>query len=172
MEYFKYYLEAFKNFKDYTTPAPRKEFNFFIMFYFIFWMIIFIPLTIYNSYFIIAAGNTSGNLVMTSVIGWIFFLIHIAPMLALIKRRLIDINPERADLLFWIFVVIQAIVMIISLTYLSEMQSVQQPIMSGSNIEYSRVLVLMFVSFINFITSVALIIFYIYLMTKQSDLGS
>lgn len=109
MEYFKIYLNAFKNFTDYRSPAIRKEYNFFLLFYFLFYILIFIGLMVSLPFLIVKNQSPESGFIYFTIASWTFFLIHALPTLALVKRRLIDITPKNANLIFWIYFDIEVV---------------------------------------------------------------
>ena len=118
MEYFNIYLNAYKNFKDYHSPSKRNELNWFILFYLIFWMIIFIPFMIITPLFVVIYKSPLIMFGILFVVGWIYFIVHAIPLLALVKRRLIDIIPTKANLIFWSFITFEVIRISISLFFM------------------------------------------------------
>lgn len=176
MEYLNFYLNAFKNFRDYHTPAPRKEFNFFILFYFIFWLVIFIPMMMVGFYH--AVSTMMGGkfeylnlLIPFMVVGWIFYLVHVVPLLALIKRRLIDIFSQKAGLIFWIYVTIEIIRLLITLGYPLGVYFLKNMFMTSESLPVANLVIIWIIGLINNIISFLMIAFYIFLMVKQGNIG-
>ena len=176
MEYLNIYLNAFKNFKDYHTPAPRKELNFFILFYFIFWLIIFIPMMVVGFYHAMSSMMEDNFdylklLIPFGVVGWVFYLVHIVPLLALIKRRLIDIFSQKAGLIFWIYATIEIIRLLISLVYPFAVYFLQNIVMTSENLPVANLVVIWIIGLINNALSFLVLAFYIFLMVKQGNIG-
>ena len=119
MEYLKYYTNAFKNSFNYKDMAKRKEFNFFILFYILFWMILFIPF-MFGMPIVTMLNNINPIIPFGgfAIVSWIFFIVHAFPFLALIKRRIIDITPSKANLIFWIFITLEIIRIFISISFM------------------------------------------------------
>ena len=105
MEFLKIYLNTFKNFRDYKNPSQRKEFNLFVIFtYLINFVISFVAVS-----FIVPGlddiGKGQYTLILLNVLLVLYLLIHLVfgvSFLALIKRRLIDIFSNKANVIFWI----------------------------------------------------------------------
>ena len=176
MEYFNIYLNAFKYFRDYHTPAPRKDFNFFILFYFIFWLIIFIPMMMVGFYHAVSTMMEGkfeylNLLIPFMVVGWIFYLVHAVPLLALIKRRLIDIFSQKAGLIFWIYVTIEIIRLLITLGYPLGVYFLKNMFMTSESLPVANLVVIWIIGLINNIISFLMIAFYIFLMVKQGNIG-
>ena len=104
MNYFNYYISAFKNLKDYQGVATRKEFNLFILFFFLIYMLFGFLSFMTIPFSIISNPNQvpEGYGIFTIVI-WSVFIIHLLPGLALIKRRLNDITPTKSSIIFRLF---------------------------------------------------------------------
>ena len=101
MNYFNYYTSAFKNFKDYQNIATRKEFNFFILFFFLIYTLFGILSFATIPFSIISNPNQAPDIfVYFPILSWGIFIIHLLPGLALIKRRLNDIAPVKSGLIF------------------------------------------------------------------------
>ena len=176
MESFSFYLNAFKRFKDYHTPSPRKEFNFFILFYFVFWLVIFIPMMMVVFYQAMSSMteenfNYLKLIIPFGLVGWIFYLVHIVPLLALIKRRLIDIFSQKASLIFRIYVAIEIIRLLITLGYPIGVYFLQNVITTSENLPVASLVVIWIIGLINNALSFLVLAFYIFLMVKQGNIG-
>lgn len=176
MESFSFYLNAFKRFKDYHTPSPRKEFNFFILFYVIFWLVIFIPMIMAGVYLSMSSmldgeSNYLKFLIPFSLIGWMFYLVHAVPMFALIKRRLVDIFSQKAGLIFGIYLTIEIIRLLISLGYPFFLYSLLDVVVASENLPIAILVSLWIIGLINNIFSFLVLAFYIFLMVKRGNIG-
>lgn len=108
---FKYYTTAFKKFKDYSSNATRKEFNFYILNFIILnillnfgFMIAWLLYVQFNltTMFEIEAENIQ-NLYSSTF--FVFNLVNYIPFIALTKRRINDIFPTYSIFIFLILLV-------------------------------------------------------------------
>ena len=168
MNYFNYYTSAFKNFKDYQNIATRKEFNFFILFFFLIYMLFGILSFMTIPFSIIFNPNQAPELFgFFPIFSWGIFIIHLLPCLALIKRRLNDIAPVKSGLIFRIFFIFE-IFRICTGIFLSTKISVLQTVTS-TNAEVlppSFVYIILF-SLFSMLLNYVCIGFYIFLMVKK-----
>ena len=110
MSVFNYYIGAFKNFKDYQSFATRKEFNFFILFFLLIYMLFGILSFATIPFSIISNPNQAPDIfVYFPILSWGIFIIHLLPGLALIKRRLNDITPTKSSIIFRLFLIFEII---------------------------------------------------------------
>lgn len=121
MNYFDYYTGAFRKFKDYQGYATRKEFNFFILFFFILYMIVCFIAGAFTPFLIISKVAIDNIFYIVMGIIWICFLIHCFPGLALIKRRLNDIIPAKSNIIFRLFFTFELVRLLIGLILGSNM---------------------------------------------------
>ena len=176
MEYFKFYLDAFKNFRDYHNPAPRKEFNFFILFFFIFSLIMCASMMVISIFYLVTAIENGISeffklIILWTIIGLVFYLVHAVPLFALIKRRLIDIIPSKANLIFWIFLTVEIIRILISLAMPFLVYSIQNTIMTSNNLPVMNFVSIWFLGLISNVFAMLMFLFYIFLMVKQGNIG-
>ena len=171
MEAFNIYINAFKHIKNYHNPASRKEFNFFILFYFIFWLIIFIPCLIASPFFIINVERFFVYLTFSMAVGWLIYLVHALPLLALIKRRLIDVLPQKANRIFWIYLTLELIRIIVTAIYPFVIFSFKDIILAGNGFPVSKFIIVWVFGLINNFFSIIVLCFYIFLMVKQGNIG-
>jgi uncharacterized membrane protein YhaH (DUF805 family) len=176
MEAFNIYINAFERIKDYHNPAPRKEFYFFILFYLVFWLVIFIPMMMVVFYYGMSSMMEKNFdylklMIPFSLVCWIFYFVHAFPLFALIKRRLIDIIPLKANLIFGIFLTLEIIRLSISLIFPFITYSIQKTIMAGGNLPITSFLCTWILGLINNIFAMLTFVFYIFLMVKQGNIG-
>ena len=105
------------------------------------------------------------------LVGWIFYLVHIVPLLALIKRRLIDIFSQKASLIFRIYVAIEIIRLLITLGYPIGVYFLQNVITTSENLPVASLVVIWIIGLINNALSFLVLAFYIFLMVKQGNIG-
>lgn len=101
-----YYFNAFRKSFDYKSFTQRKEFNLFFLIYVIVSFLCFLLFFINQAYLI--ATSATNQIIMNSIkifygIMIIVAIIHIFPLLALIKRRYNDISPSKSKLFFGIY---------------------------------------------------------------------
>ena len=169
MEAFNIYINAFKRIKDYHNPAPRKEFNFFILFYFIFWILLISPIMILSMPSIMEKGMQGGGVFV--VVSQIFGIAHLFPLLALVKRRLIDITPPKAKSIWWIYFTLTIVMCLTSYMYAFIVPPQDMLMMTNNNISLTRIIITLILMLINNGLSFALLVFYIFLMVKQGNIG-
>lgn len=102
-----YYINAFKKSFDYKSFTQRKEFNLFFLFYVIISFICaFIAVFTFTYLEIIKAGFDTITTSIKTLYGLmvIITIIHIFPLLGLIKRRYNDISPSKSKLFFGIYI--------------------------------------------------------------------
>ena len=102
MELFTYWLKGFTNMADYHSPARRSELNYFVLMQIIINIALIILSAIIYTVLTLRGIDRNSAAVLTSPMFLLIFLITNIPLMALIKRRLIDVIPNRANLLFWI----------------------------------------------------------------------
>ncbi len=162
MSVFNYYTEAFGKFRDYQNIATRKEFNYFILFFFIFYMIIGFITGIITPIFIISKINPADITLMMTVPMWIYSIIHLLPLLALVKRRLNDIFPVKSSIVFSIFFTYEFFRIIFSLflssKYIDSAFKTPTPEIDLTMIGFYL---------LNYLLSLISCIFYIFLMAKK-----
>lgn len=113
MEMITYWLKGFKNIADYHNPARRSELNYFILMQLIVNVLLMILTAVLYTVLTIRGIDPNSAKVLTILPFFVItFLMTSIPELALIKRRLIDITPNRANLLFWLMFIAFAISMI------------------------------------------------------------
>lgn len=102
------YLLAFKNIFNYKDCANRQELNWFILFMVLFWFLLFfIILGIFI--ILVVIGKDTFVPIMFGVmfiIAGIYQIIHILPLISLIKRRFNSITLSKSILFFTIWLTI------------------------------------------------------------------
>lgn len=102
------YLLAFKNIFNYKDSANRQELNWFILFMVLFWFLLFfIILGIFI--ILVVIGKDTFVPIMFGVmfiIAGIYQIIHILPLISLIKRRFNSITLSKSILFFTIWLTI------------------------------------------------------------------
>lgn len=114
-----YYFNAFRKSFDYKSFTQRKEFNFFFLFYVIVSILCFFIFFINQAYLIATTATT--QTVMNAIkifygVMIIVAIIHIFPLLALIKRRYNDISPSKSKLFFGIYLSVWILQMSVGFT--------------------------------------------------------
>lgn len=163
MSVFNYYTEAFGKFRDYQNIATRKEFNYFILFFFIFYMIIGVIAGLITPIFIISKINPADITLMITLPMWIYSIIHLLPLLALVKRRLNDITPTKSSIIFRLFLIFE-IIGICTSSFFQTVVSSNTEVLSPSFIHL--ILFLLFLLFYLLLSSVSTG-FFIFLMAKK-----
>ena len=165
MEYFQIYLNSFKKSFDYKNPSPRKELNFFILFYFLFWMLIFIPFMFSNVYTTMVLNKTPEiNFIIYLTVSWLFFIIHAFPLLGLVKRRLIDITNKNANLIFGGYIVVEIIRISIVIAFIFLFAAFFKIV------ELQNIFLYIAIGLVNQLLSASVLAFYIFLMVKKGNL--
>ena len=167
MEYFEIYINAFKKITDYHTPAPRKEFNVFILFYFVLRLLI-IFLLVVSSLSTQGVNSTSTNPLITFL--QIIYFIHLFPLVALVKRRLLDVNPVNAGSVFVYYLVV-IIAMFVIGGIIRIMTPAQSMVIGVSNFSVSNILSVVLFSLFKGVLGLILLVFYVFLMQKQGNIG-
>lgn len=114
-----YYFNAFRKSFDYKSFTQRKEFNLFFLFYVIVSFLCFLVFFINQAYLIATTATT--QTVMNAIkifygVMIIIAIIHIFPLLALIKRRYNDISPSKSKLFFGIYLGVWIVQMSVGFT--------------------------------------------------------
>ena len=165
MEYFQIYLNSFKKSFDYKNPSPRKELNSFILFYFLFWMLIFIPFMFSNVYTTMVLNKTPEiNFIIYLAVSWLFFIIHAFPLLGLVKRRLIDITNKNANLIFGGYIVVEIIRISIVIAFIFLFAAFFK------TVELQNIFLYIAIGLVNQLLSASVLAFYIFLMVKKGNL--
>ncbi len=102
-----YYINAFKKSFDYKSFTQRKEFNLFFLFYTIISFICFLIFFVNQVYLIISNAQIeiiNKATIICYITMAIIAIIHIFPLLGLIKRRYNDISPSKSKLFFGIYI--------------------------------------------------------------------
>ena len=100
VEIFAYYKLGFGRSFDFSTPSSRKELNYFMLPYFIFWFLVCLISIITTSVLTVIVKDLPKLFLYEGIILVAFNIIHLIPLLALIRRRLNDIVPNKAKLIF------------------------------------------------------------------------
>lgn len=170
MSWFDYYTLAFRKVRDYSNITTRKEYNFFILCFFLIYMLmagILFPIFIYVS---ISEPNKSPLFFSNAfgAVSWIVCLIHALPALALIKRRLNDIFPIKSGVIFRIFFTFEIIRILLSLILYSNMSSLLPLALTSNNVTLSPNIVTVILMFLlNQLLCYISLGFYIFLMVKK-----
>ena len=168
MSVFNYYTEAFGKFRDYQNFATRKEFNLFILFFFLIYMFFGFLSFMTIPFSIISNPDQAPDIfVYFPFLSWGLFLIHLLPGLALIKRRLNDITPTKSNIIFRIFFGFE-VFRICAGIFLSTKISVFQTVAlsNATAIPPSFTYLIIFALF-NMLLNYICIGFYIFLMAKK-----
>ncbi len=104
MNWFDYYVSAFKNLKNYRDVATQKELNIFIFF-------MIIPIVLILFWFLLLASILVSifnlkNLDFENgciVIVFVLLLINFLPFIALVKRRINYVFPDFSNKVFIVF---------------------------------------------------------------------
>ena len=112
------YLLAFKNIFDYKHTASRSEFNWFILFMALIWILmgfLFMGIVITN----IVLHNDAIIPILFGVffvIGGLYMLAHLLPFLALMKRRCNTLFPQKSGTFFFSFLGLWLVQQVICIT--------------------------------------------------------
>lgn len=157
---------AFKKSFDYKNPAPRKNINSFILFYFLFWLLIFAPFIVYIQTTIILYKEPVVGFIVYFAVSWLYFIINAIPLLALVKRRLIDIVPSKANLIFWSYLAVEIVRISIVIAFITFFLL----FMNTIKINLHHMVIFFAIGVINQILSFLVLAFYIFLMAKKGNL--
>lgn len=168
MNWFDYYIYAFKNYKNYSGVATRKEFNFFILFFFLFYMLFGFLSFLTIPFSIISNPNQAPDIFgYFRYISYGIFLIHLIPGLALIKRRLNDITPAKSNIVFRIFIGFEVFRICIGLFLSTKMSLFQSVVITNAETIPSSFVPLILLLLFNMLLNYICIGFYIFMMAKK-----
>lgn len=95
-----YYRMGFGRILDFSSPSSRKEINYFVLSYFVFWVILCVISIVCTSLLSVFVNNIPKLFLYEGILLVGYNLIHILPLLTLMRRRLNDIIPQKAKLIF------------------------------------------------------------------------
>ena len=96
-----YYRLGFSRMLMLSVPSCRKELNYFLLAYMALWMLVLFVLIIVDSMLTVIIENGAIKIaVISSIFCLLFHILHIIPLFTLMKRRLIDVVPSKANLIF------------------------------------------------------------------------
>lgn len=102
------YLLAFKNIFNYKDCANRQELNWFILFMVLFWFLLFFIILGIFIILVVIGKDTFVPIIfgVMFIIAGIYQIIHILPLISLIKRRFNSITLSKSILFFTIWLTI------------------------------------------------------------------
>ncbi len=111
----KYYIHTLKNYANFSGRARRSEFWYFILFNFI---VIFLLGVVNELLDMLSGDQNAANMSVASPFGFIFllyFMFVLIPYLAVLVRRLHDVNRSGWYILFWLVPLIGPFIILILL---------------------------------------------------------
>lgn len=112
---FKYYIDAFKNIKDFSSKAKRKEFNYFILSWFIIGLIILVCFCCFVYIFdeVLTYLNITEKDVLNifrNILFW-FDLVNYVAFIPLTKRRINDLTQKYSNIIFILLILASLLVL-------------------------------------------------------------